>query len=205
MRIRFGEYVFDAPARVLTRAGKRVTLSPRAFDLLQILLERRPQVVLQAELRDRLWPSTFVAYTSLARLVTEVRKAVGDSSREPRLVRTVYGHGYAFSGEAVESRSGCALVWADRVIPLLEGENVIGRGVDCHVRIESTRVSRRHARIVVTNDEAVLDDLDSKNGTFLGSTRVTVPTSLRPGDEILVGSAVLYFRGPAGLGPTETA
>jgi DNA-binding winged helix-turn-helix (wHTH) protein len=205
MRIRFGEHVFDAPARVLTRAGKRVTLSPRAFDLLQILLERRPQVVPQAELRDRLWPRTFVAYTSLARLVSEVRKAVGDSSRQSRLVRTVYGHGYAFSGEAVASLSGCALVWADRVIPLLEGENVIGRGVECQVRIESTRVSRRHARIVVTNDEAVLDDLDSKNGTFLGSTRVTAPRGLRPGDEVLVGPAVLYFRGPAGLGPTETA
>ena len=128
------------------RAGRRVTLSPRAFDLLEVLLERRPEVVPQSELRDRLWPETFVAYSSLARLVTEARKAIGDASRKPRLVRTVYGRGYAFSGEAVDEVSGCTLVWADRLIPLVEGENVIGRGDDCHVRIQSTKVSRRHAR-----------------------------------------------------------
>jgi DNA-binding winged helix-turn-helix (wHTH) protein len=205
MRIRFGECVFDAPARVLTRGGGPVALSPRAFDLLQLLLERRPQVVSQAELRDRLWPETLVAYTSLARLVTEVRQAIGDSSRKPRLVRTVYGRGYAWSGEAVDEISGCSLFWADRLIPLLEGENVIGRDDDCHVHVESAKVSRHHARIVVTNGQAVLEDLGSKNGTYLGSTAVKTSARLSEGDEILVGTAVLRFHGPAGRGETETA
>jgi DNA-binding winged helix-turn-helix (wHTH) protein len=205
MRIRFGECVFDAPARVLTRGGEPVALSPRAFDLLQLLLERRPQVVPQAELRDRLWPETLVAYTSLARLVTEVRQAIGDSSRKPRLVRTVYGRGYAWSGEAVDEISGCSLFWADRLIPLLEGENVIGRDDDCHVHVESAKVSRHHARIVVTDGQAVLEDLGSKNGTYLGSTAVKTAARLSEGDEILVGAAILRFHGPAGRGETETA
>jgi len=197
--------MFDAPARVLMRAGEPIPLSPRAFDLLQILLERRPEVVPQAELRDRLWPDTFVAYTSLARLVTEVRKAIGDASRKPRLVRTVYGRGYAFSGEANDALSGCALFWADRLIPLLEGENLIGRGDGCHIRIESTRVSRHHARIVVTDGQATIEDLGSKNGTFVGATAVRSPRPLKSGDEILVGTAALRFRGPVGQGETDTA
>ena len=205
MRIRFGEFVLDTAARVLTRAGRGVTLSPRAFDLLEVLLERRPEVVPQSELRDRLWPKTFVAYSSLARLVTEVRKALGDTSRKPRLVRTVYGRGYAFCGEAVDEVSGCALLWADRLIPLVEGENVVGRGDDCQVRIQSTKVSRCHARILVAGSQATLEDLGSKNGTFVGSRAVTSPVRLAEGDEILVGAAVLRFRGPAGPGPTETA
>lgn len=205
MRVRFGECVFDAPSRALSRDGKPITLSPRAFDLLQILLERRPQVVAHAELRDRLWPKTFVAYTSLARLVTEVRRAIGASSRDPGLVRTVYGRGYAFSGEAIDEISGCTLFWAGRLIPLIEGENLIGRGDDCNVHIESAKVSRHHARILFANGQAVLEDLGSKNGTSVGSTAVRAPTRLSDGDQILVGAAVLRFNGPAGRGATETA
>ena len=205
VRIRFGECVFDGPARALVRAGEPVALSPRASDLLQVLLESRPQVVSQAELRDRLWPKTFVAYTSLARLVSEVRKAVGDASRKPRLVRPVYGLGYAFSGEAFEEISGCALFWADREIALVEGENLIGRGEDCHVRVESSKVSRHHARIVVTNNQATIEDLGSKNGTFVGSKPARGPTRLSGGDQILVGTAMLVFCGPVGQGETETA
>jgi DNA-binding winged helix-turn-helix (wHTH) protein len=205
VRVRFGECVVDTAARALTRAGGGVTLSPRAFDLLEILLERRPEVVPQSELRDRLWPDTFVAYSSLARLVTEVRQAMGDSSRRPRLVRTAYGRGYAFSGEAIDEVAGCTLVWGGRVLPLIEGENVIGRGDDCHVRIESAKVSRRHARILVAGGQATVEDLGSKNGTFVGTRPVVAPTRLAEGDEILVGVAVLRFRGLAGRGPTETA
>jgi DNA-binding winged helix-turn-helix (wHTH) protein len=205
VRVRFGECVFDAPARVLTRAARRVTLTPRAFDLLEILLARRPQVVPQAELRDQLWPRHFVAYTSLARLVTEVRRAIGDTGRRQRFVRTVYGRGYAFTAEAVDVFSSCTLVWVERQVPLLEGENLIGRGDDCHVRIASAKVSRHHARISVDGGTAILEDLGSKNGTFVGSDRVEVPRPLRDGDEILVGTALLRFHGPAGTADTETA
>jgi DNA-binding winged helix-turn-helix (wHTH) protein len=203
VRIRFGECVLDTAARVLTRAGGGVTLSPRAFDLLVILLERRPQLVTQAELRDRLWPRTFVAYSSLARVVTEVRTAIADRRR--RLVRTVYGRGYAFSGDAIDEMSGCSLLWEGRLVPLIEGENVVGRGDECHVRVRSAKVSRRHARIVVAGGRATIEDLGSKNGTFVGTRPVEGARLLSEGDEILVGAAVLRFRGPAGPGSTETA
>ncbi|MCM2257772.1 MAG: FHA domain-containing protein [Vicinamibacteria bacterium] len=205
MRLRFGEFGFDDSGRSLSRAGVAIPLSPRAFDLLQLLLEQRPRVLTQAELRDRLWPDTVVAYTSLARLVTEVRHALADSSERPRFVRTVYGCGYAFIGDAVAALSCCGLEWAGHRLPLVEGENLIGRGDDCQVRIESTKVSRHHAKVVVAGGEATIEDLGSKNGTYLGTARVQAPARLATGAEILVGTAVLRFVGPAGQGATETA
>ena len=87
MRVRFGECVFDAEARELTRGGSAVQLSPKAFLLLSFLLEHRPRAVSRTELHDLIWPRVFVSYTSLPRLVTEVRRALADRSRPPRFVR----------------------------------------------------------------------------------------------------------------------
>src|SRR5512142_1270121 len=102
MRLRFGECTFDAEARELRRAGEAVPLSPRAFTLLALLLEHRPRALSHEWLRDALWPDTAVGYTSLAQLVTEVRKAVGDDARAGTVIRTVPRFGYAFAGEVVE-------------------------------------------------------------------------------------------------------
>jgi DNA-binding winged helix-turn-helix (wHTH) protein len=215
MRVRFGDCVVDSGSRELVREGRRIDLTPKAFDLLQALLERRPNVVERAELHDLLWPDTFVASTSLPRLVNEVRRAIGDSGGATRLIRTVYGRGYAFSGEAVAEgarllvRPEFELVWGDRAFPLSEGENVIGRAGEAAVSIASSRVSRQHARIVVAGGEAVLEDLGSKNGTLVQGKRIEGARPLVAGDEITIGPAILIFRalGAAGgstvSGPTR--
>ena len=109
MRVRFGECVFDSEARELTRRGAAVQLSPKAFQLLSLLLERRPKAISRAELHDLIWPKAFVAYTSLPRLVTEVRHAIGDLSRPARFVRTVHGFGYAFNAPEVQPEPEPAL------------------------------------------------------------------------------------------------
>ena len=211
MRVRFGDCVFDSEARQLLVAGRAVDLSPRALELLALLLASRPRALPQAELRDRLWPDTVVAYTSVARLVTELRRAVGDRRRQARFIRTVHGFGYAFCGEAgdapprpVRAAFTCSLIWGTREIGLAEGENLIGRAEDCGVRIDSARVSRHHARIVVTGGAASIEDLGSKNGTLLGGRRVREPTPLADGDAVSVGAAVLFFRKGYGPGSTKT-
>ncbi len=211
MRVHFGESDFDSDARQLTVAGRAVGLSPRALELLSLLLAHRPRAMPQAELRDRLWPDTVVSYTSLARLVTELRRAVGDRRRQPRFIRTVHGFGYAFCGEAIElsrppTRAAftCGLVWGAREIGLEEGENLIGRTDDCAVRIDSPRVSRHHARILVKDGAASIEDLGSKNGTFVAKQIVHEPTPLADGDEVSVGSAVFFFRKGYGPGSTQT-
>ncbi|MBV8740473.1 MAG: winged helix-turn-helix domain-containing protein, partial [Sinobacteraceae bacterium] len=85
--------------RQLERQGKIVALEPKVYELLELLIKRRPAVVTNRELDELLWPQVFVARTSLTRLVSELRAALGDTPRDPRIIRTVYKAGYAFCAE----------------------------------------------------------------------------------------------------------
>jgi DNA-binding winged helix-turn-helix (wHTH) protein len=210
MRLAFGDCVFDTGSRELLRGGVRQELSPKAFQFLELLLEARPRVLTKQELQDRLWPDAFVSESSLPRLAAEARAAIGDDAREGRLLRTVHRYGYAFSGEATAADasapafSACRLVLGERVMPLREGENVLGRSGDAQVCLDLARVSRQHARIVVTGRRAVLEDLESKNGTFLRGKRIDAACELADGDEICVGPAVLVFRSSGRDSTTQT-
>jgi DNA-binding winged helix-turn-helix (wHTH) protein len=210
VRLRFGRSVFDAEARQLRRDGLPQPISPKAFQFLEFLLQERPRAVPKDEIHQRLWPDSFVSDASLARLATEVRAAIGDDAKAPHYLRTVHRFGYAFSGEAAPdtvaaaSPAACRLVWADRHIPLLEGENLLGRASEARVVIDLARVSRHHARILVERGRAVLEDLGSKNGTSLRGQPLRAPAELADGDEICIGPAVLVFRTSAGNSTTET-
>jgi DNA-binding winged helix-turn-helix (wHTH) protein len=209
--VRFGECVLDTEARLLHRSGEEVHLTPKAFDLLELLVERRPRATSKVQIHERLWPSTFVSEVNLATLVFEIRTAIGDDARSPRWVRTVRKYGYAFApAQAPEQGragggAGCRLIWGDREITLAPGENVLGRTHDAAVWIDSPSVSRRHARIVVSGSEAVLLDCGSKNGTFLRGSRVDAPAPLEDRDEIRLGSVRMTFRIVSDDGTTETA
>jgi DNA-binding winged helix-turn-helix (wHTH) protein len=192
--------------------GRPLQVSPKAFDLLGLLLESRPRILGKDELRDRLWPGTFVGDTSLAKLVTELRKATRDARRAPRFIRTVHRFGYAFCGEAVEDGSRerilmnslHGVVWQAHEIGLVEGDNIIGRGRDCQVRIDQPEISRHHARIRIAGEVASIEDLGSKNGTCVGGKRVLEPTNLQDGAEIVVGSEALLYRVSGAGRSTET-
>ena len=84
------------------------------------------------------------------------------------------------------------------------GENILGREADKGIRLDSPTVSRHHARIVISGAEASLEDLESKNGTFLGGQRISSPVPLTDGDEIRTGSIVLRFRMSSPKGLTST-
>ena len=205
MKLRLGEITFDSDSRQLLRGAKETHLSPKAFVLLKALIDARPRVLTKNELHQRLWPDTFVSEANLASLVAEVREALGDNARAPRFIRTAQRVGYAFCGAADEtvappapSASLCWLIKDGRRVPLQTGENVLGREGDGDIKIESPTVSRRHARIAISPDGAVLEDLGSKNGTFLRGEPVTAEVRLADGDELRVGSVVLRFRMASG-------
>lgn len=101
MGFAFGDCTLDPEPPELRRGEEVVPLSPRGLRLLIMLLERRPRPVPQRELRDALWPQTHVGYTSLAQVVAEVRKAIGDQPGVEEMIRTVPRVGYAFAA-AVE-------------------------------------------------------------------------------------------------------
>jgi DNA-binding winged helix-turn-helix (wHTH) protein len=210
---RFGPFALDSRTRQLQRDGHEATLSPKAFQLLLLLVENRSRAMSRQELHERLWPSTFVLETNLAGLVAEIRRALKDTAEKPTYVRTMHRFGYRFVG-AVHEADGSSdpyqpavkfwLIWETKQVSLAEGENIIGRGTDASVWIDAPGVSRHHARIVVRQGEATVDDLGSKNGTYVGSDRVVSPRQLADGDQVRLGSVVMTFRVPQLPGPTET-
>jgi DNA-binding winged helix-turn-helix (wHTH) protein len=207
MQVSFGACRLDLDSRQLFRDGGEVRLTPKAFELLALLIENRPRAVTKAELQERIWKGTFVTDDGLPRLVNEVRNAIGDAARDPRWLRTVHGYGYAFAGDAESSAppliGGYTLTWGSREFRLGDGVHLIGREPSATVCLDSTVISRRHAQIVVAGSGARIEDLGSKNGTFVGDRPVTAPRPLRDGDEIRVGDFTLTFHEAAIL-PTET-
>ena len=102
-RVAFGEFVLDRGTRQLLRKGEACHLGPKAFDLLDLLLSHRPNVVTRERIRSRLWPDTFVSDSTLATVIAEIRSALADDAKEPRFLRTAHGLGYAFCGQAAET------------------------------------------------------------------------------------------------------
>jgi DNA-binding winged helix-turn-helix (wHTH) protein len=215
MSLRFGDCVLDPDTRELRRNGAPVPLTLKAYELLQLLIGKRPAAVSKAQIHETLWPSTFVSGVNLSTLIFEVRQAMGDDSRRPRYVRTVRGFGYAFCAAAEEEGrmgtegairrpSSCRLIWGDHEIALLQGENVLGRTPDAVAWIDHASVSRRHARVVIEGEQARLEDLGSKNGTFVGKKRIDGVVSLENGSEIRLGTVPMTFRVYTTRGTTRT-
>jgi DNA-binding winged helix-turn-helix (wHTH) protein len=214
MRLAFGECVFDSGTHEVFRGGRSAVLSPKAFALLDLLIARRPNAVSKEEIHRHLWPGTFVSDASLGNLVAELREALGDSARQPRIIRTVHRFGYAFRAEAAAAEPQaerasravvCRILWEGREILLRPGENVIGREPEAAVWIDDSAVSRRHAHIVVGSDGATLEDLGSKNGTRLQGERIQSVALLADRDMIRIGPASMVFRIYRQTGSTETA
>ena len=214
MRLAVGDWVFDSDTREVIRKRRPVPLSPKAFDLLEMLIRRRPKAVSKTEIREHLWPDTFVSAANLANLVVELRAGLGDDARNPRIVRTVSRFGYAFVGSAAapsKAAAGhspgpftCRLVWGPREIALDPGENLIGRERDSVVWIDDASVSRKHARIAVDESGATVEDLGSKNGTFLRGRKIAAVSKLSDGDAIRVGPASLVYRQCRATGSTAS-
>jgi len=212
MRVRFGDFVLDRATRQLSKNGELRPLEPKAYQLLDLLISRRPAAVSKQEIRDGLWPDTFVSESHLSSLAARVRRALDTGGEGPSCVRTVHGFGYAFGAEATdEEKSGlrperavAQIEWDREVLPLMEGENVIGRGEEVAVRIDVEGVSRRHARIVADGGRFTLEDLGSKNGTYLREQRLAGPAALEDGDTFRLGRTVVAFCHLRGRGATIT-
>jgi DNA-binding winged helix-turn-helix (wHTH) protein len=203
MRLAVGDWVFDSDTREVVRSGRAVPLSPKAFALLELLIRRRPKAVSRADIHENLWPGTFVSPANLANLVVELRAALGDDARRARILRTVTRFGYAFAADATASAEktphgsppfACRLVWGPREIALEKSENLIGRDSAAAVWIDDVSVSRRHARISVDESGATIEDLGSKNGTYVRGRKIVKRARLTDRDTIKIGPARLVFR-----------
>jgi DNA-binding winged helix-turn-helix (wHTH) protein len=204
MRVHFGPFLFDSATRELLQDGERVHLSPKSFDLLQMLIERRPAMVAKSELQDRLWPDVEVLEANLGNAAAEIRKALGDDPKSPRYIATVSRRGYRFcaageekiaAGSAPGHRS-CRwwLTWRDVILPLSEGENIVGRHPGSAIWIDAGSVSRVHACIVIADGRASVEDRGSTNGTSVNGTRITARHPILNGNAVTFGSEDVIFR-----------
>lgn len=215
MVVRFSDCRLDLSARRLIRGDDEIHLSPKAFALLQALVEARPRALSKSDLLEKVWPGVFVSEASLSRVVNEIRSGVGDEATDARIVRTIHGYGYAFAAEATEDTAGETpspptrrpagwLSSGAKEFALWEGEQIAGRDPEADVYLESPKVSRQHARIRVRNTVATIEDLGSKNGTFVRGERISGSTVVAPGDQVRIGPFALVFSLASAFGPTET-
>jgi DNA-binding winged helix-turn-helix (wHTH) protein len=200
MTVQFGEFVFDGDRRQLFRGSEPLHLEPKAFQLLALLLSRRPNAVSKADIHEAIWPGAYVSESSLPGLVGDLRLALDDRPSEPRFIRTVLRFGYAFCGETVlgavsppDDGPRWTALWAGREIPLPNGVHLIGRGEECRIRSDLRKVSRRHARVRVTPEGVVVEDLGSRNGTWVNGRRIEGAAELNAGDTVRVGPEVIQF------------
>lgn len=209
-----GDFTLDVGMGLLTRAGELVSLPPKTFELLLELVRRAPGIVRRQELMDGVWPHEIVNDEALTQRVLLLRRALGDDPKAPRYIASMPRWGYRIVAKvrcvspsekgAKERSSRFVVLHEDRVIPIVDGEIVIGRDPEAAVSIDSMHISRRHARIVVSEGRATLEDLGSKNGTQLNGVRVLGPTELSDGDKIAVGHEFLIFRIRDRMGTTLT-
>lgn len=197
---RFGPFELDSARRRLAHDGVERHLTPKAYQLLELLVSAAPRVVPKAELHDRLWPRGVVSDSSLLGLVKEVRRALDDRDTDTPLIRTVHRVGYAFAGALEPEAKPVAptvcgwLIGRDRRLPIASGENIVGRDPASQIWLDHDTVSRRHARILADAAGAHLEDLGSKNGTRVGEQACVGCVALRDGDRLWFGAIVLIYR-----------
>lgn len=200
----------------IERDGRIVHLRPKTMDVLVCLAEQPGQVVSREAPVDRVWAKRFISDAALKTAVYELRQAFGDECRVPQVIETIPKRGYRLIAEVqrlgpqAEADTGGAetpfrVIYGERQIPLPAGETLIGRDPGAAVRIDSLEVSRRHARIVVADAHAVIEDLGSKNGTVVAGKRIDGVVELSSGDRIIVGSVALTFKLVGILGTIQTA
>jgi DNA-binding winged helix-turn-helix (wHTH) protein len=195
-----GDWLVVPSLNRLSKGEETVQLELKLMEVLVLLVRRAGELVSKRDLIDAVWKVEVISDGTLTRAIALLRKALDDDARHPRFIETIPKRGYRFVApvEFLDVTRSTDLRFKletpDGEIPLTEGENLIGRDPEATVRIDIGGVSRRHARIVIEGADVTLEDLGSKNGTYLRESRVHKPTRLAHGDEIRIGHKVARFR-----------
>ena len=201
---RLGEWTVEPNLGRLTRDGTTVDLELKVMDVLLCLAMRPRVLVTRQDLIDTVWATEYISDNTLTHAIAELRSALGDDARNPSYIETIHRRGYrllvgAFEPDetqtAAAGKSSCFfVVTGNRRVRLRSGDNLIGRLPWATVTIDSLQVSRRHARIIVDGSTAILEDLGSRNGTFLNGRPFEAPAYLDHGDRIGLGSHLVLLQ-----------
>jgi DNA-binding winged helix-turn-helix (wHTH) protein len=210
---RDGDWLVQPSLDRLSCESRVVHLRPKLMDVLAYLADHAGEVLPKDDIIAAVWAQQFLAESVLTRSITELRQALGDDPDAPRFIETVTKRGYrliaAVEDAAPAQRAqGCGIAvvsYAGKRIQLADGESMIGRAPDAAVRVDAMPVSRHHARILLKDGRALLEDLHSKNGTLLDETPVRGAVELADGATIRIGPAQLVFHLVGTAGSTETS
>jgi len=189
-------------AYVLRRPDGPLRLEKMPMEILMLLVQRAGTLVQRSEIQAMLWgPDVYVEHDSaINTAVRKIRRTLGDDAGNPRFVETVVGKGYRFIA-SIESNAGprarispsYCVTRGKQEFALEEGETVFGRDPTAGVYVDHPSVSRRHACISIGSPGAVLEDLKSRNGTFVNGRRINRPTKIDHGAVISLGPITLTF------------
>src|SRR5262245_19184002 len=110
MQFAFEEFVLDLDRRQLTRGSEEIAIGPKVFDLLVYLVKNRDHVVSKDDVLDTVWAGRIVSESTLTSHINAVRKAIGDTGEDQRLVRTIARKGFRFVGEVTDHQASAAPV-----------------------------------------------------------------------------------------------
>src|ERR1043166_21550 len=97
LRYGFGPYELDPGKRILTRDGEAISLTPKATEILLVLVKHAGQLVEKDELLKEVWPDTFVEEANLSQNIFTLRRALGDDRTGPKYIETIARRGYRFT------------------------------------------------------------------------------------------------------------
>jgi len=209
-----GNWLVEPTLDRISLGGRELRLRPRVMDVLTALALASGKLVSKQALIDDVWRTEFVSDHALTQVIAELRAALGDDAGSPSFIETIPRRGYRLvatvtaAPESVVSNHGVSMPFKletdDGNHPLIQGQNVIGRTDDADICIDKTEVSRCHAMITVQGTTAVIEDLGSKNGTYVNGRQIEVPATLNNGDEIWIGRSVARMRFLIEGEPTKT-
>ena len=210
-RWKFGPFILDPAGVELRRGDEVIPLRPKCFDLLLYFVQNSGRLIGKDELLREIWRDVIVNEETITRTVASLRSSLGDDPENPLYIETISRRGYKFVAEVERPTNEVrdvedadfALIDDEREFPLRNGEHLIGRGQDVAIRLYGPATSRHHARVVVSGMRVTVEDLHSRNGTFVNGTAVTSPRPLQSGDEVRIGTHRLILWSRSGLTETD--
>jgi DNA-binding winged helix-turn-helix (wHTH) protein len=203
---RIGDWLVEPSLSRVSRGDISAQLEIKMMEVLVCLASRAGELVTREELVDTVWATEFISDNTLTHAIAELRRALDDDARHPEFIETIHRRGYRLIAPVAGLESDGVppsprqeadrfkIVSAEGEVLLSEGETLIGREPDAAVSIDSSKVSRHHARILIDGVTATLEDLGSKNGTFLNGERIEAHADLSDGDEIRIGRHIARYR-----------
>ena len=152
----FGGFRLDIVKRLLLRDGEAVPLTPKAFELLLVLIENNERVLEKSELMEWVWPNSFVEETNLTQNISTLRKALGESPYQHQFIITVPGRGYRFVADVVSAPDNESDLLARKITrsqivgnEIVESESAVDAGTQSRPQRSAARQRKRKIAWIV--------------------------------------------------------